>query len=124
MNNINSYLYVSPEISLDVTSATAGYAKNRAVAVFYLTSNNVWRMKGNINASLTNGTTITVTIMGIVFASVNQAVTAYGSAGGCNAYATANNLTIVCTMTATTAVALSFDLELASKPSYYIGDDI
>jgi hypothetical protein len=129
MANAGGYAYISPEVNLNVTSANVGYVLKRAVGVFYKTSNNIWRLKGNINADM-NDTALAIAIVGIVFKNVSgfaQAVTAtfatnrygiavYADPGTTNIYATASG--------ATAGLRLSFDVELDSKPTAYLPDGV
>lgn len=124
MNN-NGYTYVSPEVALRITSAKAGFALQRAVGVFYRTSNNIWRIKFNIYQTIASGTNADFEIIGIKFA-FTQAVA--GSTNGSYMVNSCTNIgdgQILARAGANvTNYYASGDCELSEKPTYYLPQDL
>lgn len=71
-----THKYISPSCSLIVTG-NEGFSLVKSTAYFYLTSNNIWRMKFDIKFSKTNNTNaITLTISGISFSTFSSSTKA------------------------------------------------
>ncbi len=100
-------------------TGVAGHTTTRAVAIPYQTSDGTWRILGNIAYSFTSTISPAISISAVVFKTgANQAVTLFSSdVGRARANAGADSITVEID-SAQTSADLSFNVELASKPSW------
>jgi hypothetical protein len=108
-----------------VSSAQSGFAVVRAVFIPYKTQSGVWRLRGNVVATFTAAavTTTSFLVNGITSVTgATQAIIAITGGGppGNQSYIQGNGNTFVTVQVSTSvdAIIASFDIELASKPTW------
>ena len=107
------------DIDLDV-SGTNNWVTTRAIGNAYQSANGVWKVKALIRGATDSTGTLTLTLAGVTFPSVNQAVTVAVNTTANPADAltnpSTNTIKVECA-TARTAWFIEFDVEVTGKPT-------
>ena len=109
------------EYTLTFTSTPAGWTVQRAIGIPYQTQNGNWRLRFNISATVTAGTSIASTVVGVTFSSsyALQAIAVFGDIAGSRGRASAGSGEIRVEHTSADGnFNCSGDVELDSKPSW------
>ena len=112
--------YESPMFDIAVTSAGAGFVNTRTTGLFYKTSDGKWRFRGNSKITLTSASSIALTFTGVTFLSAQGGglLPGTGTSGCWLTTAASTTLNMYFTSNSTYG-CISFDVELASKPTGY-----